>query len=152
MMIVGLIVVIAVNIIILSVSSRTKEPAYGLGRLAIYIVSPFQKAVTHTVRFVEGVWEHYFFLVSVARENDALHVRLDEALEREHRFTETELTNQRLKSLLHFQQSIKRELLPSAVIGKDPSAWFKTIIIDKGRRDGVEKGLPVVVPAGIAGR
>ena len=152
MMIVGLIVVIAVNIIILSVSSRTKEPVYGLGRLAIYVVSPFQKAVTRTVRFVEGVWEHYFFLVSAARENDALHARLDEALERGHRCTEIELSNQRLKSLLHFQQSIKRELLPAAVIGKDPSTWFKTIVIDKGRDDGVEKGLPVVVPAGIAGQ
>jgi rod shape-determining protein MreC len=152
MMIVGLIVVIAVNIIVLSVSSRTKEPAYGLGRLAIYVVSPFQKAVTHTVRFVESIWEHYFFLVSVARENDALHVQLDEVLERRHRYTETELSNQRLKNLLNFQQSIKHELLPAAVIGKDPSAWFKTIIIDKGRRDGVEKGLPVVVPAGITGQ
>ena len=148
MMIVGLIVVIAVNIIILSVSSRTKEPAYGLGRLAIYIVPPFQEAVTHTVRFVEGIWEHYFFLVSVARENDTLHAQLDEALERGHRCTETELSNRRLKSLLHFQQSIKRELLPSAVIGKDPSAWFKTIIIDKGRRDGVEKGCRWLCPPG----
>ena len=105
MMIVGLIVMIAVNIIILSVSSRTKEPAYGLGRLAIYIVSPFQKAVTHAVRFVEGIWEHYFFLVSVAKENDTLHVQLNEALEMGHRCTEIELSNQRLKSLLHKEGS-----------------------------------------------
>ena len=152
MMIVGLIVVIAVNIIILSVSSRTKEPVYGLGRLAIYFVAPLQKAVTHTGHFVRGIWEHYFLLVSVSKENDALRSQLNEALERGYRCTEVELSNQRLKSLLNFQQSIKRELLPAAVIGKDPSAWFKTIIIDKGRRDGVEKGLPVVVPAGIAGQ
>jgi len=152
MMIVGLIVIIAVNIIILSVSSRTREPAYGLGRLAIYFVSPFQKAVTHTVRFVEGVWEHYFYLISVSRENDQLRSQLDQALERGHRCTEIELANQRLNNLLNFQKSIDREVLPAAVIGKDPSTWFKTVIIDKGMRDGVEKGLPVVVPAGIAGQ
>jgi len=152
MMIVGLIVVIAVNIIILSISSRTREPAYGLGRLAIYVVSPFQKAVTETVQFVEGVWEHYFHLVSVAQENDQLRRQLDKALERSHQLTEVELTNQRLNSLLNFQKSISRQVLPAAVIGKDPSAWFKTIIVDKGVRDGVEKGMPVVVPAGIAGQ
>jgi len=152
MMIVGLIVVIAVNIIILSISSRTREPEYGLGRLAIYVVSPFQKAVTHTVRFVEEVWEHYFHLVSVARENDQLRRQLDDALERSHHLTEVELTNQRLNSLLNFQKSISRQVLPAAVIGKDPSSWFKTIIVDKGVRDGVEKGMPVVVPAGIAGQ
>jgi len=149
MMIVGLLVVIAVNIIILSVSSRTREPAYGLGRLAIYFVSPFQKAVTHTVQFVEGVWEHYFFLVSVSRENEQLRSQLDVALESGHRCTEVDLTNQRLKGLLNFQKSISRQVLPAAVIGKDPSSWFKTIIIDKGLRDGVIKGLSVVVPAGI---
>ncbi len=152
MMIVGLIVVIAVNVIILSVSSRTREPAYGLGRLAIYVVSPFQKAVTQSVRFVAGIWEHYFLLVSVSRENDALRSQLNEALERGHRYSEIELSNQRLKSLLNFQKSIEREVLPAAVIGKDPSTWFKTIVIDKGGRDGVEKGSPVVVPAGIVGQ
>ena len=152
MMIVGLIVIIAVNIIILSVSSRTREPAYGLGRLAIYFVSPLQKAVTQTVRFVEGIWEHYFYLVSVSRENERLRGQLDEALERGHRCTEIELANQRLNSLLNFQKSIQREVLPAAVIGKDPSTWFKTIIIDKGLRHDVVKGLPVVVPAGIAGQ
>ena len=152
MVIVGLIVMIAVNIIILSVSSRTREPAYGLGRMALYIVSPFQKAVTHTVRFLEGVWKHYFYLVMVARENDQLRRQLDAALERGHQCTEVEFTNRRLTNLLNFQKSISQEVLPAAVIGKDPSTWFKTIIIDKGRQDGVEKGLPVVVPAGIVGQ
>jgi rod shape-determining protein MreC len=38
------------------------------------------------------------------------------------------------------------------VIGKDPSAWFKTIIVDKGSSDGLERGLPVVIAQGIAGQ
>jgi rod shape-determining protein MreC len=38
------------------------------------------------------------------------------------------------------------------VVGKDPSPWFRSIIIDKGKNDGVVRGLPVVVPDGIAGQ
>ena len=43
-------------------------------------------------------------------------------------------------------------MLAAEVIGKDPSSWFKTIIIDKGSTDGVGRGDPVVVPEGIAGQ
>ena len=43
-------------------------------------------------------------------------------------------------------------VVAAEVIGKDPSAWFKTVIIDKGKADGLQKGLPVVLPRGIAGQ
>jgi rod shape-determining protein MreC len=37
------------------------------------------------------------------------------------------------------------------VVGRDPSPWFKTLIINKGYLDGVTKASPVVVPEGIVG-
>lgn len=48
LMIVGAVVLIAVNIIILSVTSR-RYPSYGLGRTVITIVAPFQEIVTDSV-------------------------------------------------------------------------------------------------------
>jgi rod shape-determining protein MreC len=38
------------------------------------------------------------------------------------------------------------------VIGKDPSTWFKTVIVNKGVKDGATRGLPVVVSEGIVGQ
>ena len=43
-------------------------------------------------------------------------------------------------------------ILSAELIGRDPSPWFKTIIIDKGKADGIEKGFAVVVPEGIVGQ
>ena len=62
------------------------------------------------------------------------------------------LANDRLRNLLDFQKSITELVVAAEVIGKDPSPWFKTVIIDKGKADGLTKGLPVVMPQGIAGQ
>jgi rod shape-determining protein MreC len=43
-------------------------------------------------------------------------------------------------------------ILSAELIGRDTTPWFKTIIIDKGKADGIEKGFAVVVPEGIVGQ
>lgn len=151
LMIVGAVVLIAVNIIILSVTSR-RFPSYGLGRTVITIVAPFQEIVTDSVRFVKDIWRHYFFLVSAAKENDHIRRSLRHALEMGNRYNELNLSNNRLRELLNFKTSVSRPVTAAEVIGIDPSPWFKTIIIDKGKADGLEKGLPVVIPEGITGQ
>ncbi len=150
-LIVGVIVLIAVNIIVLSVSNR-RFTSFGLERIAISFISPFQELVTRTTRFTRDIWYQYFYLVSVTRQNQKLRTRLNQALEVNNQWQETELANSRLRNLLDFQKTISEMVVAAEVIGKDPSAWFKTVIIDKGRADGLTRGLPVVMPQGIAGQ
>ena len=149
--IVGVILLIAVNIIVLSVNSRSYS-TFGLERVAISFIAPFQELVTRTIRFTQDIWYHYFALVTVAKKNDILRTQLNRASEKNNLWQETDLANVRLRNLLNFQKSITELAVAAEVIGKDPSAWFKTVIIDKGRADGLTKGLPVVMPQGIAGQ
>jgi rod shape-determining protein MreC len=148
---IGVIILIAVNAVVLSLNAR-RYSTLGLGRIAVSFAAPFQELVTHTTRFSRDVWRDYFYLVGVARENHELRARLNQAAEKSNQWQETELANERLRSLLNFQKAITGQLVAAEVIGRDPSAWFKTLIIDKGRADGVIKGLPVVMPLGIAGQ
>lgn len=150
-LIIGVIVLIAVNIIVLSVNSR-RYTSFGLERVAISFVSPFQELITRTIRFTKDIWQHYFALVTVARENQILRNELNQASENSNLWHETELANARLRNLLDFQKNISEQIVAAEVIGKDPSTWFKTVIIDKGKADGLTKGLPVVMPQGIAGQ
>lgn len=150
-LIVGIIVLIAVNVIVLSVNSR-RYTTFGLERIAISFISPFQELVTRSIRFTEDIWYHYFALVSIARENAVLKRQLNVASEKNNLWKETDLANSRLRTLLDFQKSITELVVAAEVIGKDPSAWFKTVIIDKGQADGLTRGLPVVMPQGIAGQ
>ncbi len=150
-LIIGVIILITVNIIGLSITSK-RYATFGLGRIAISFVAPFQELVTRSVRFVRNIWEHYFFLVSVAQENNSLKASLNQAIEENNRWREVELANDRLRNLLNFKTTVTSKVLAAEVIGKDPSALFKTVIIDKGKSDELRKGMPVVIAQGVVGQ
>ncbi|UCF94474.1 MAG: rod shape-determining protein MreC [Desulfobacterales bacterium] len=150
-LILGLAALITVNLIVLSFATRSYSPL-GMGRVAISFVAPFQKLITRSMRFAREVWEHYFFLVAVSQENQRLKKSLSQAVEKNNHLREIELSNLRLRSLLNFQQSTPKRVLAAEVIGKDPSTWFNTVIIDKGEAEGLRKGLAVVMSEGIVGQ
>jgi len=149
--VVSIIVLIAVNIIVLSLTNRHYF-SFGLGRFAISVIAPLQKVVTVSMRFVRDKWECYFFIVSVAKENKKLKKIIMQNSEIRNRLIELELSNKRLRSLLNFKKTFFYTVLAAEIVGRDPSPWYKTIIIDKGKDENVKKGLPVVVSEGIVGQ
>ena len=151
MIIVGVIVLIGVNIIALFITNRHRSSFYGLNRFAVPFVAPFQKAVTRSIHFTKDVWTRYFFLVSVANENDHLKKKLRKAIEKKQELNEIALSNSRLRNLLDFKKTVSSKALAAEVVGKDPSPWYHTIIIDKGNAEGIKKWQPVVIPEGIVG-
>lgn len=150
-MIVGLIALITISILSLSLSSREPYPAYGPGRVAISLVAPFQKMVIGTTRFFRDIWEHYFFLISVAEENEALRKELRAARALNHQHREAVLANRRLQRLLALDEEMTQPAIAARVVGKDPSPWFQSVTVDKGTAEGVKKGQPVINPEGIVG-
>ncbi|MBW1898443.1 MAG: rod shape-determining protein MreC [Deltaproteobacteria bacterium] len=139
-------------IILISVSSRHPDATEGAGSITIAFVSPFQEAVTGSINFAKDIWGYYFSLASTAKENKNLKKSLIQAVEKNNQCIEIELSNQRLRKFLSFQSTGTIKTVSAEVIGKDPSPWFKTVIIDKGKADGIQKGFPIVVPEGIAGQ
>jgi rod shape-determining protein MreC len=156
----SLVLLLFFNVIALFISGRhyyspqlpLSGHSQGTGQYFIAIVAPFQKGLTRTIHFAERLWAHYFYLVSVAKENEELKNSLSKAIEKNNECIEKELSNQRFRTFLNFQKSMPNDTIAAQVIGKDPSPWFKSIIIDKGFSDGVKKGLPVVIPEGVVGQ
>ena len=150
-MIAGLIVLVTLTILILALTSRRPYPAYGPERVSIGLVAPFQKMIVATTRFFSDIWEHYFFLITVVDENRNLRMELQQAMVSNHRLKEAALSNERLRKLFNLQQNMEQPMVAAQVVGKDPSPWFQSVLLDKGRDDGVEEGQPVINPEGIVG-
>ncbi len=150
-MMVGLAILVVANIIALSLISKRPYPSYGLGQIAITCVAPFQKMIVRSTRMMKDVWRHYFFLVSVAEENEKLRKQLKLAYQEKNRCREIQLSNKRLRRLLTLSETVGGSFWAAEVVGKDPTPWFKTILIDKGKRSGVDKGMPVITHDGVVG-
>ena len=65
------------------------------------------------------------------------------------------LENERLTKLLGLRSSLGPELgtlIYCRVIGRSPSAWNRTLLIDKGARDRIRENMPVLSDASVIGK
>jgi rod shape-determining protein MreC len=54
--------------------------------------------------------------------------------------------------LLALQEHLGGTAVAARVIGRSTVAWVQTLILDKGERHGVTKGMAVLAPEGVVGR
>ncbi|MEO6050662.1 MAG: rod shape-determining protein MreC, partial [Pyrinomonadaceae bacterium] len=91
-------------------------------------------------------------LRSAQSENDTLKQRVQEIevelIQKEELATE----NSRLKLLLDLKEQSKIKILTARIIGRDPSVWFDSSIVNRGTLDGVALNMPVVTDGGLVGR
>ena len=59
--------------------------------------------------------------------------------------------NEWLREALDFRDEGEHDLLVAEVIGRSPSNWESTIVVNKGQAHGVTSGMAVVTQAGIVG-
>jgi rod shape-determining protein MreC len=150
-LILAALLLVTVNLIFLAVTARRPE-ALGFSGRTLGFVAPFQELAARAVEGARGVWRHYFSLVGVSYENERLVSELARERERLARQREVELENERLRSLLGFARTLPQSAVAAEIVAKDPSPWFKTVIINKGRAEGLRRGLPAVTAQGVAGR
>ncbi len=67
---------------------------------------------------------------------------------------EYEAEAKRLKELVEFKDATLEsyDLLAASVIARSPNNWNKTLVINRGSKNGVEKDMAVISPDGLVGR
>ncbi len=73
-------------------------------------------------------------------------------LAEQERLQRLEEENQRLRQLLGLSRSLDHPYVAAEVIAIGGSNWFHTVIINKGERDGIRQGAPVLCHRGLVGR
>lgn len=139
------------SLVLLSVNARHPGRIDPLGRAFLEIMAPFQRATSSVTGATADVWRAYVNLLGVERENGRLRGRLHELERRATEQRELELMNRRLKRLLALQRRLPAQVVSAEVTGRDATAWFQSLTLNKGERDGIQAGMPVLAPEGVVG-
>jgi len=146
----ALFLVVAAALIVRTSASRLRDDR--LGGLFLELMAPLQRGATLASRTVADLRAGAVGLWRARQEVEQLRARVRD-LERDTAvLTETQLENDRLRTLLDFRQTLHGELLTARVIGHDASGLSRTVTIDQGTAAGVEKGAAVLAPGGLVGQ
>ncbi|MBW2504909.1 MAG: rod shape-determining protein MreC [Deltaproteobacteria bacterium] len=135
-----------------SLSVREKEHTNLFEKVLLSVSGPILDNIDSLMTNSADLWRKYLYLIDTVDENKKLmqeNTTLRAALAR---LDEINLENQRLRRLLDFKEVQGIPTLPAQVIAEDASSWLRTIMLNKGERDGVKEGLPVVAAEGVVGR
>jgi rod shape-determining protein MreC len=106
--------------------------------------SLFQIAANGVAHWVGGTWSALGQLKRLRLELAQAREKLVEYERGSRDLMELRRENQALRAQLGYAESLTYRYLPARLIAKDPGNLFSTMVLDRGSRHGVRKGLPVV--------
>ncbi len=138
--------VIAALVVFLAVNSRSPSNPFRINLLDLFS-SPL-KVLSQTASFLKSIVPFH----SLRKENSDLRDRINTLNRKIETYKVIQDENDRLKSFLNFRKSVPYTALPAQVIGRDPSNWSNTLIIDKGLSQGIARDKAVISTKGLVGR
>jgi len=119
---------------------------------AITAVTPLEKVIVYTQSSVYGVWHNYLYLRGVRQENRDLKAEIERLRLEQVRLSEDATQARRLQALLAFKNQYTIKTTAAQVIGSSGSEQSQSLYLDKGKRDGLDKGMAVITAAGVVGK
>ena len=139
-------------VLILIISVVGRREFSGSHKFALEVIGSGQTGISALSGFMKTVALNYVALINVREENTRLREELQNYKAHNVKFREAAATNIRLAKLLELKEALPPPTLAAEIVGRDPSPWFKTLIINKGSTDGIEKGMPVLTVEGVVGQ
>jgi rod shape-determining protein MreC len=121
-------------------------------QLTLETLGPVQSFFTKVSTSIAKVKDDYIALWDVRDENKQLRGMVNEYHEKLSEYREAYSTHLRLTEKMRFKEKEPFPSITARVVGKDPSYWFQTIIVDRGEGDGVVEGMVARTERGVAGQ
>ena len=111
-----------------------------------------QSPVTTVTSSISNYFVSISNLRSAQSDNDKLKQHVQELEVELKQKEELASENDRLRSFLQLKEQSKYKVLTARIIGRDPSVWFDSSIVNRGSLDGVKLNMAVVTDGGLVGR
>lgn len=115
------------------------------------LLMPFQWAFSKTQRFFQNQIAHIDNLRHLRQRNEELEEMVASLQAEVFELRNYKRENEWLREALDFRSEGEHDLLVAEVIGRSPTNWESTIILNKGEKHGVTSGMAVVTSEGVVG-
>lgn len=143
---------LCLNIALISIQVRGRSGEFLIKEWVLGGTAPVVGGLHWSLGSIQRLWRNYVDLRRVRSENLQLKERIETLRLQLARSAESAQAGRRLQSLFGLHESLSVRAAAAEIIAKNPFLWSNTIVINKGRSDGLRRDLPVVVPEGVVGR
>jgi rod shape-determining protein MreC len=148
-----MIALLMVNFVLMAFDAKEITSGQRVVRTWTQTIADFvQSPVTSVTSAVANYFSSISNLRSAQTDNDVLKQRVQELEVELKQKEELAAENTRLKAFLQLKETSKYKVLTARIIGRDPSVWFDSSIVNRGSLDGVQLNMPVVTDGGLVGR
>jgi rod shape-determining protein MreC len=125
-----------------------------LDRMVLEVSVPIQYVAARAAGGVSAIVEEYVMLVDARRESEELTAENSRLRQRVRELGQEARDNERMRGLLALREELPGETLTAEVIGKEVSPYFRVVRvrIDRGERDLLRAGMPVISAEGLVGQ
>ena len=131
--------------IALFILSYQKKSQSLLNEILIYPVDILNRTTSH-------IYKTFADLYSMSDENERLKRQLMELHIERQRYSEIMLENKRLRDILGLKENNPLFLTTARPVARGYDRLLNTIVIDKGKEDGIKKDMAVITANGIVGK
>ncbi len=149
-----MILTVAVLVIVaISVSAAQGKYQFALvSRVLAGVCAPFNSLFMKSAVWTKGKASAVGDLMTTYRDNQKLTAEVDSLRAANLQAAEIWAENERLRQLLDYKrQQPAFQLMTASVVGRESGQVAGSILIDRGRRHGVEKDMPVITAKGLVG-
>ncbi len=141
------------NFLLMAFDARQVNSGQRVVRVWAQTVADFvQSPVTTITSASRGYFASIANLRSAQDENSQLKQRIHELEVELKGSRDLSTENERLRSLLGLSERTGYKVVNARIIGRDPSVWFDSSIVNRGSLDGVKLNMPVITDGGLVGR
>lgn len=115
------------------------------------VAAPVQRLLTAPIDLVRDAHRSYVDLLGVREENERLRGQVAGLQEESLQLREALIASHSLEQVAELRAQLELPMLASEVVGQDVSPWFRTLVLDRGRSDGLRAGMPLVTENGVVG-
>lgn len=139
-----LLLLIFCQLVLISIQVPMGDESTYFERIVFSVFSPINSGVLSVFRGIGNIWNSYFALHNVQRENQRLREEVFRLNQQNSLLRGMLRTFRTEKEMLDILSQLEENIMPARVVGMDAGNIWKSLVINKGSLDGVKKNMVVL--------